>query len=69
MTDVPQLVPIKKPERFPDFGIPWSTKNQAYWAFRKRHENGLAGAFHKIGRDIFVDPARFHELVRRRKVA
>jgi hypothetical protein len=67
MADPQRLIPIKTPERFEAVGIPWNTKNQAYWAFRNRDDNGLAGAFVRIGRDIFVDPVRFHELVRKRQ--
>jgi len=51
-----RLIPISKPAELKDAGLPWDTYGKAQWAFRKRHENGLAGAFIRIGRSIFVDP-------------
>jgi hypothetical protein len=43
-------------------GLPWDTYGKAQWAFRKRHENGLAGAFVRIGKNIFVNPQKVLEL-------
>lgn len=59
-----QLIPINKPEQLQAAGIPFNTEHQARWALRRSHENGLDGAFIRIGRRIYLDPVRFHELVR-----
>jgi hypothetical protein len=60
----PQLIPLTEPQQLVDAGLPWDTENKARWAFRKRHENGLAGAFVRIGKKVLVDPAKAHELAR-----
>ncbi len=60
------LVPISAIETLKANGLPWATKDAAYWAFRKRHENGLAGAFCRCGRNVLVDVAKAHELLRAR---
>jgi hypothetical protein len=65
----PQLVGLTNTTALVAAGLPWDTKGKAQWAFRKRHENGLAGAFVRIGKNIFVDPARAHELARTRPAA
>jgi hypothetical protein len=61
-----QLIPINKPERFAPSGIPFDTEDQARWAERqaRANQNGLQGAFVRIGRRVFIDVPRFHELVR-----
>lgn len=61
----PQLILLTDPARFAAAGIPWTTTHQARWAFRRRHENGLAGAFKRIGTTIAIDVPKFHELVGR----
>jgi hypothetical protein len=61
----PQLIPLTNPARMLEAGLPWDNTNKARWAFRQRHENGLAGAFVRLGRNIFVDPAKAHELARK----
>jgi hypothetical protein len=61
----PQLIPITDASGFAPAGLPWKTVDQARWAFRRRHENGLSGAFKRIGRNISIDVPRFHELVSR----
>jgi hypothetical protein len=60
----PQLIPLTKPDRLLAAGLPWDTTAKARWAFRQRDQNGLAGAFVRIGKNIFVDPLKAHELVR-----
>jgi hypothetical protein len=64
-----QLIPLNRPEELKAAGLPWDTEDKARWAYRKRHENGLAGAFVKIGKSIFVDPAKTHELARQQSAA
>jgi hypothetical protein len=60
-----QLISIAKPEQLKAAGLPWDTYGKVQWAFRKRHENGLAGAFVRIGRNVFVDPHKALELASR----
>jgi hypothetical protein len=47
-------------------GLPFDSEDAARWCFRKAAERGLSGAFIRIGRRVYVDPAKFHELVRNR---
>lgn len=61
----PQVIPICDESRYAAAGLPWKTVDQARWAFRKRHENGLAGAFVRIGRNVNINVPKFHELVSR----
>ena len=63
----PQLIPINKPEQLQANGIPFSTEHQVRWALRQSHDNGLGSAFIRIGRRIYIDPDKFHELVRRNR--
>ena len=58
----PRLIPLADASRFAAAGLPWTTVDQARWAFRQRHHNGLAGAFKRIGRTVNIDVVRFHEL-------
>jgi hypothetical protein len=58
----PQIIPINDASRFGPAGLPWSTVDQARWAFRRRHENGLAGAFVRIGSSVNINVPKFHEL-------
>ena len=60
-----QLIPLTRPERFEAAGLPFETEHAARWAFRQAEHNGLSGAFVKIGRRIYIDVDRFHDLVRR----
>lgn len=64
----PQLIPINKPEQMQAAGLPFDTEHQARWTERTADEKGLRGAFVRIGRRIYVDPAKFHELVRQQPV-
>ena len=58
----PQLVPLNRPEQLKAAGIPFETEHQARWAERRSHENGLAGAFVRIGRRVYINVPKFHEL-------
>ena len=59
-----QVIPLTRPDKMQAAGLPWETTDQARWAFRRRHENGLAGVFIRIDRRIYVVPDKFHERVR-----
>jgi hypothetical protein len=67
--DMQQLIPLTRPAELKAAGIPFETEDSARWAFRRRHDTGLASAFVTIGRRIYLDPAKFHELVRRGQAA
>jgi hypothetical protein len=41
-----------------------STEHSWRWLYRHRHERQLNEAFHRIGRRIVLDTARYLELVR-----
>jgi hypothetical protein len=58
------LIPLTRPAELKAEGIPFETEESARWAYRRRHENGLADAFVNIGRRVFIDAVKFHELVR-----
>lgn len=58
----PQLIPINEPKTLLAAGVPWKTEDQARWAYRTRDENGLDIAFKKIGKRIYLDPLKFHEI-------
>ena len=64
-----KLIPLNRPEQFQSNGLPFETEGSARWAYRQRHETGLAAAFVRMGRRVFIDPDRFHELVRRGQAA
>jgi hypothetical protein len=57
-----QLIPISKPDELKAAGLPWDTYGKVQWAFRNRNSNGLAGAFVRIGKNIFVNPQKALEL-------
>lgn len=59
-----QLIPINKPEQFREVGLPFNTEHQIRWVLRCSSENGLGDAFVRIGRRIYIDPEKFHFLVR-----
>lgn len=61
-----QLIPINDSAKMQEAGIPFN-EHQARWALRQAHQNGLGDAFIRIGRRVFLDPAKFHELVRRHR--
>lgn len=64
-----KLIPLTKPAELKAEGVPFETEDSARWAYRRRHENGLAEAFVTIGRRIYLDPEKFHEMVRRGQAA
>lgn len=64
-----QLIPLTSVERMQAAGLPFATVDSARWAFRRREETGTAGAFIRYGRRVYIDPAKFHELVRRQNAA
>jgi hypothetical protein len=59
-----QLIPLNKPDEAKAAGIPVDTEDQLRWMERTAEEKGLAEAFVRIGRRVFIDPRKFHELVR-----
>ena len=65
----PQLIPLTDIASLKTAGLPWKTVDQVRWAFRKRHENGLADAFRRQGKTILVIPERAHELIRSQPAA
>ena len=64
-----QLIPLTRPEKLQAAGLPFETTDSARWAYRCRHDNGIEDAFVRIGGRIFIDPDRFHELIRRGQTA
>jgi len=60
-----QLIPLNKPKSFRRAGLPFTTEHQARWAERTADAKGLREAFVRIGRRVFIDPAKFHELARK----
>lgn len=61
---VQQLIPLTKPEQAKAAGIPVETVDQLRWLERTADAKGLREAFVRIGRRVFLDPEKFHELVR-----
>jgi hypothetical protein len=59
-----QVIPIMQPERMLQAGLPFESVDAARWCYRKAEEHGFAKAFVRIGRGIFVDPRKVHELAR-----
>lgn len=45
--------------------IPVTSTHQLRWLERTADEKGLRPAFVRIGRRVFIDPAKFHELARK----
>lgn len=45
-------------------GIPVTSTHQLRWMERTADEKGLRDAFVSIGRRKYIDPTKFHELVR-----
>lgn len=50
-------------------GIPVTSTHQLRWLERTADEKGLRAAFIRIGRRVFIDPAKFHELARKQSAA
>jgi hypothetical protein len=61
-----QLIPINRPQQLLAAGIPFDTEDKARWAERqaRANHNGLRGAFIRIGRRVYIDVPKFHELVK-----
>jgi hypothetical protein len=55
VSTVNAFIRINEPKKLENEGLPWNTYTKAQWAFRKRHENGLNGAFVRQGRNILVN--------------
>lgn len=67
---LPTIVSITNIDAIKRSGIEQPATVDAWrWAYRKRHENGLADAFRKVGGRVSVDIPRFIELVRARHSA
>ena len=61
------LIPLNRPAEAKAAGIPVETENQLRWLERTAAgDKGLRAAFVRIGRRVFIDPAKFHELARKR---
>jgi hypothetical protein len=61
-----QLIPLTNVPALQAAGLPWETEDQVRWAARRSGETGTAAAFVRVGRRIYCDPAKFHELARSR---
>lgn len=59
-----QLIPLTRPAEAKAAGIPVETEHQLRWLERTADEKGLSGAFISIGRRKYIDPDKFHQLVR-----
>jgi Rad3-related DNA helicase len=64
-----RLIAMTRPDEMKAAGLPFETTDSARWAHRQRHENGTAGAFIQLGRRWYIDPDRFHALIRSRQAA
>ncbi len=60
-----QLIALNRPAEAKAAGIPVDSEDQLRWLARTAPEKGLGKAFVRIGRRIFIDPAKFHELARK----
>jgi hypothetical protein len=58
------LIALTDTDKMQANGLPFPTEDSARWCFRHADERGLAAAFIRIGRRVYVDPQKFHELVR-----
>ncbi len=58
-----QFIRLNQPSELKAAGLPWDTRSKAQWAYRRRHEYGLADAFRRQGRNILVCPQRALELL------
>lgn len=64
-----QLIAVNRPADMKAAGLPFDTEHQARWAERTADQKGLRAAFVRIGRRVYIDPAKFHELARKRSAA
>jgi len=59
-TSLDDIVPYQSiPEKFPHL---YSAKSWA-WAVKQRHHNGLAKAFRKVGKNLFVNTQALAECI------
>jgi hypothetical protein len=61
-----QLIPLTDADKMQAAGLPFETTDSARWCHRHASERGLTAAFIRLGRRVYVDPAKFHELVRQK---
>ena len=66
---MPSLIPLTDPTKMQAAGLPFASTESARWCFRHAAERGVAEAFVRLGRRVYIDPTRFHELVRGRAAA
>ena len=59
-----KLIALTRPDEMKAAGLPFETTDSARWAFRTAEQNGTADAFIRYGRRVYVDPDKFHSLVR-----
>lgn len=64
-----QLIALNRPAEAKAAGIPVETEHQLRWLERTADEKGLSSAFVRIGRRVFLDAPKFHELVRKQSAA
>jgi hypothetical protein len=62
----PQLIRITDVAGMKAAGLPFDSVDSARWCERTARDKGLAGAFVRLGKTVLVDPAKFHELARKR---
>lgn len=62
-TSSDRLVELTDPEGMRANRIHFKTADQARWAYRHRHSNGLAPVFRRIGRRIYIDALEYHRVV------
>lgn len=58
------LIPLTDVGQMRAHGLPFRTTDSVRWCYRHAGERGLSDAFVRIGKRIYLDPERFHELVR-----
>jgi len=63
------FIRLNDPAKLVAVGLPWNTYGKAQSAFRRRHENGLNGAFVRQGRNVLVNVERARELLSQQTVA
>lgn len=65
----PSLIALTDVDGAKAAGIPVTTSHQLRWLERTADDKGLRAAFVRVGRRVFLDPARFHELARKQSAA
>lgn len=71
MMTTPTIIPlIEMPARATETSIAYpDTVDGWRWAYRQRHERGIADAFVRQGRRVLVDVPRYLELLRSQAAA